>query len=127
MVLARVLGDGLDLKVLFRTEDATLSPADEARLDVIAKLLKAAPGWSVAVEGHTDLRGADDYNQALSEARAGSVRDALVSLGIASERIALIGTGAADSASAHDDPDGMALERRADIRIRQVPERVAGP
>ena len=63
-------------------DDIPLIPADEPVLDVAVDELKANPGVSVEVSGHTDATGADDYNQGLSERRANSVLQYLVSKGV---------------------------------------------
>ena len=79
----------IDLKgVNFDFDKATLRDDSVAILDQAVAVLNKYPQLRVAVDGHTDLCGADDYNQKLSEARAGTVFQYLVDKGIATDRLA---------------------------------------
>jgi len=68
--------------VLFDTGKHTLKPGAREKLATVAGILLAYPDLSLEVDGHTDNVGEDDYNQALSERRAESVRGYLVQHGI---------------------------------------------
>jgi len=113
--------------ILFATNEATLKA--EAR-EVIAKLsgiLLIMPELNLRVEGHTDSTGGDEYNQRLSERRAASVRDFLVTNGIEMGRIVAAGYGKtrprADNASA----EGRQKNRRVEIVIAQGQVQEAPP
>src|SRR6202042_2643440 len=69
--------------VLFDTAKHSLRPAAREKLAKVAGIISGHPGLRLAVEGYTDSVGGDDYNQKLSENRANSVREYLVSQGIA--------------------------------------------
>jgi outer membrane protein OmpA-like peptidoglycan-associated protein len=80
----------------------------------------------VAIEGHTDGRGADDYNQKLSEARAASVKQWLVSNAqVSSADITTRGWGKTKPVAQNakpdgsDDPEGRAKNRRVEIVVRK--------
>ena len=64
--------------VLFKTGSFELMPAARERLAKVSGIVLAYPGLHLQVEGHTDSTGGDEFNQTLSEQRAGAVRDYLV-------------------------------------------------
>jgi outer membrane protein OmpA-like peptidoglycan-associated protein len=85
----------LDSKVLFDFDKAVLKPEGKAAIDaqVVGKLSQVTKLDVVLVTGHTDRIGTDAYNQKLSERRADSVRDYLVSKGVDKAKIETIGLG----------------------------------
>ena len=85
----------LDSKVLFDFDKAVLKPEGKAAIDsmVVAKLASMQKLEVVLVTGHTDRIGTEAYNQKLSERRADSVRDYLVSKGVDKAKIETIGLG----------------------------------
>jgi len=79
--------------VYFAYDSYDLSPTSLATLRENAETLKAYASYGVALEGHCDERGTIDYNLALGEKRASSVRDYLVSLGVQRSRVRIITYG----------------------------------
>ena len=79
--------------VLFAYDSAELSEAGRASLQKNTVWLQRWVTTKVTVEGHADSRGTNEYNFALSERRAASVRDYLVSLGVSASRIAIVSKG----------------------------------
>ena len=73
--------------VYFELDQSELMPAGQAALQRNAEWLQRWTSTTVLVEGHCDERGTNEYNLALGERRAASVRDYLVSLGVAAGRI----------------------------------------
>jgi outer membrane protein OmpA-like peptidoglycan-associated protein len=118
----------LELEVLFRTDSSVLPEEYATRIRRLAALLRAQPGLGVRLDGHADARGDAARNEALSAARAGAVRAALVAEGVAPARIAADHHGARAARAPADDPDAQALDRRVVIRLApgQTRERVAG-
>ena len=86
----------LSADVLFATDSAALRPGAVDRLRPLADYLRDTPGVRVSVDGFTDARGTDAHNQALSERRAASVRDALIGMGADRARFAITGHGERD-------------------------------
>jgi len=105
------------LDVHFRTEDSTIAADDEQRLTELASFLSPLDGTVIRLDGHTDVRGTQKYNDALSTARAESVRDALVRAGMPAERIVVTSEGSADATATEQDLDGMALDRRVAVTV----------
>jgi photosystem I P700 chlorophyll a apoprotein A2 len=115
----------LSADVLFDFDSAELRPAALASLRKLAALVAAHPAQPVRIDGHTDAKGDDDYNQALSERRAASVKDWLVKdAGIEASRISTHGLGETRPKAANqkpdgsDDPDGRQQNRRVEITIQ---------
>jgi peptidoglycan-associated lipoprotein len=79
--------------VQFALDRYDLTPEAEATLQRQAALLQRHPQVAVTIEGHADERGTREYNLALGERRADTVRNYLIALGIPSDRIAVISYG----------------------------------
>jgi len=85
------VSDLTDVFFAFDKSDLTMESRDTLAND--AKLLKAASGVRIVVEGHCDERGTNEYNLGLGERRANAVKNYLVSLGISADRIKTISYG----------------------------------
>jgi peptidoglycan-associated lipoprotein len=79
--------------VYFEFDQYTVTDAARAVLARHAEWLKARPAAKVTVEGHCDERGTNEYNLALGDKRARAVRDELVNLGVAADRLQAISLG----------------------------------
>ena len=101
--------------VLFDTGQAGLKPGADLVLGRLATYLSANPRTLILIEGHTDSRGSDDYNEALSERRAQAVADALAARGIAQDRLRTRGRGKAFPVASNDTPEGRQQNRRVEI------------
>jgi len=84
-------------------------------LDQGATILKANPGVTVRVEGHTDSIGSDEYNQALSVRRAESVYRYLVNRGVDPERFTVEGFGKTRPIASNETEAGRAQNRRVEL------------
>ena len=84
-------------------------------IDEAVKVMKDKPDLRVSVEGHTDSVGSVAYNQTLSERRATTVRDYLVSQGIDASRITTRGFGKSKPIASNDTAEGRAENRRVEI------------
>ena len=112
--------------VLFDFDKAEIKKEAEPSLQKLATVIQGNPGARVAIEGHTDGRGADDYNQKLSEARAASVKQWLVTNAkIDGAAISTRGLGKTRPVAPNakpdgsDDPQGRARNRRVEIVVRK--------
>lgn len=103
--------------VLFDTGSYTMKPAARETMAKISGILLAHPGLVLQIEGYTDSVGTDDYNQQLSEQRAGSVRDFLVAEGVPGMSITAKGLGKADPVASNDTLEGRQHNRRVEIVV----------
>ena len=105
-------------KILFETGSSRIHHRSDALLDDIAQALKDHPELNVVrVEGNTDNVGDAAMNQRLSEARANSVREALVRRGISSGRLETRGYGETKPIAPNRSPAGRARNRRVEFVI----------
>lgn len=109
--------DKLALQVLFNTADDTLNEQDLSRLETLAQHLRANDELIINLIGHSDPRGAKEYNNALALDRANTVKETLVELGVADSRIMTNSFGAEQSTAQAGQYDQYARDRRVDINI----------
>ena len=103
--------------VLFDTGQYSLKPGAREKLAKVAGILLAYPGINVQVGGYTDNVGNDDMNQALSEHRAGSVRDYLVQSGVNSNAVTAQGFGNTQPVATNDNSTGRQQNRRVELVV----------
>lgn len=102
--------------IYFDFNSATLRPESDPVLKEISDALKHNPGWKIKIDGHTDNVGGDAYNLRLSQRRAESVRQALITkYGITSDRMTPEGFGASRPKATNDTVEGRALNRRVEL------------
>jgi outer membrane protein OmpA-like peptidoglycan-associated protein len=103
--------------VLFDTASYVLKPGAREKLAKISGILLAHPGLTMQIEGHTDSVGGDEFNQTLSEQRAGSVRDFLAQQGVPVSSITARGLGKTQPVASNDTPEGRQRNRRVEIVV----------
>ena len=114
---------GESLVLFFEFDDADLHERAKRQLDIIARLLKADETKTIRISGHTDARGAEDYNQRLSRSRAERVRVQLLELGVPVAQVITEAFGPERPLSPNltpdgeDNPLGRARNRRAEIYL----------
>jgi outer membrane protein OmpA-like peptidoglycan-associated protein len=133
----QLLGNGISLRdegkcnhhlmvgtdTLFAFDKADLTPAAQVTLTKLGAIIKKYGTHSAIVEGHTDGKGTDQYNQGLSERRAQSVKSWLVTHAYISEQIPAIGYGKKRPMAPNthpdgsDNPAGRQLNRRVEVVI----------
>ncbi len=99
----------------FDTDKARIKPDGYPVLYEVITVLKKNPGLRVEIQGHTDSRGSDAHNQALSEKRAQAVRDYLIKAGIDADRLTAEGYGESKPAVPNTSPENMAKNRRVEL------------
>jgi OOP family OmpA-OmpF porin len=99
----------------FAFDSARLNPAAHAKLEETIATLKANPAMRIEIRGYTDSVGTPAYNLRLSERRAASVKDFLVSQGIAANRIDTKGFGLANPVADNSTEQGRAQNRRVEV------------
>lgn len=101
--------------VLFELGETQLQPGARDNLADVVDLLQSEPDRRIRIEGHTDSSGPASVNTRISEQRAQAVMDALVSQGIAADRIQAIGMGEAFPIATNDTDEGRSQNRRVDV------------
>ncbi len=102
--------------IYFDTGKSTLKPESAAAIEEVAKLLKADAGLKLYVVGHTDNAGALEGNMKLSQDRAQSVVQSLITThGIAATRLKAYGSGPYAPVASNDTEEGRAKNRRVDV------------
>ena len=107
--------------VLFDTGQATLKPGAINEIVRLAEFLKENPGRRVRIEGHTDSTGAITTNLVLSQRRAESVADALVSAGVPRAQLEATGLGPDFPVASNATAAGRQQNRRVEIVIENAP------
>lgn len=103
--------------VFFDTDSSAIKKESFPELLELVELLSENASTNIEIGGHTDNTGDKDYNIRLSKARAESVRQFLVSKGVAVERLTATGYGPDQPLSSNDTEKGRAENRRTEIKI----------
>ncbi len=103
--------------VLFDFNKFTLKPDARERLARISGIVLAYPDLKLQIEGYTDAIGSDEYNQTLSEKRAGAVRGYLISSGVSMDNVTAVGMGKADPIADNTTAAGRKLNRRVEMIV----------
>ncbi len=103
--------------ITFAVDSADLSPSFYNTLSGVAMVLKEYEKTYVNVVGHTDNTGSASHNQALSERRAASVGQFLISQGAAASRFNIRGVGFNQPVASNNTADGRAQNRRVEITL----------
>jgi OOP family OmpA-OmpF porin len=101
----------------FDSAELTEEGKEVIRLKREALANELSNAYAVIVIGHTDSTGKPDYNLDLSERRATSVRDYLISLGGNSDKLKAIGLGDMSPIASNDTDEGKAINRRVEVAI----------
>jgi outer membrane protein OmpA-like peptidoglycan-associated protein len=104
--------------VLFDTNSSSLRSASRDALREMADVFEKYSDTTITVEGFTDSRGTNAYNERLSERRASSVSNYLESLGVRGSRIDSIGYGETRPRASNNTASGRQLNRRVEIHIK---------
>ncbi len=106
--------------VHFALDQSNISNESSLVLDQVAQVLLEHPYIIIELQGHTDSRASDQYNQALGNRRASSVRDYLLRKGIGSERITIRSFGESQLRVNENDIVDYARNRRVEIQFFDV-------
>ena len=115
------VGEGIVVEfssnVLFGFDQSNLSDDAKTNLDKLVAVLNSYPETDIEIQGHTDSRGSDAYNQNLSEQRARTVSAYLTGKGIAYSRLAIKGFGETLPKYENETADGRTQNRRVEFMI----------
>ncbi|MBH0095585.1 OmpA family protein [Psychrobacter sp. NZS113] len=112
----------IDLEVLFETDKSIVRPEYYDKISELAAFVTKYPNTVVTIEGHTDSRGSDSYNQSLSQRRVNAVKEVLITqFSIAPERLTAIGYGESQPRANNDNAEGRQLNRRVVAVVEERP------
>ncbi|WP_321372681.1 OmpA family protein [uncultured Draconibacterium sp.] len=113
----RVLNEGKIVcnGIRFDVNKATLKPESMGPINKIFELMQKQPDLKFSVEGHTDSDGDDAKNQTLSEQRAKTVMDQLITMGISADRLSSKGFGESQPVADNGTAEGKANNRRVEF------------
>jgi outer membrane protein OmpA-like peptidoglycan-associated protein len=103
--------------VLFETGKYALSQDAQLKLAKLSGIIQAHPGLNLAIEGHTDTTGSADFNMKLSQQRADTVREFLVSQGLSPDTITAKGMGEDNPVADNSTAAGRKQNRRVEIIV----------
>jgi OmpA-OmpF porin, OOP family len=109
--------------IYYEFNKAILLDESFGSLDRLVTMLNENPTMRIEIGGHTDSKGNDDYNKKLSEARAQSVVDYLISKGIEASRLSAVGYGEKHPIAPNtnddgtDNPEGRQKNRRTEFKV----------
>ena len=106
---------GIEMDLLFRTDEAVVADTTGVRLATLAGTLARMDDVRIQLDGFADERGDEAYNKSLSERRVQFIRDQFVAAGVHPERIRTAAHG--ESVAQDDTLDSFALERRVSVRL----------
>ena len=101
--------------VHFDFDSSSVRPADMGNVQSVADYLSSHADCALLIEGHCDERGTDEYNQALGERRAQSVKEAIANAGIASHRVRTLSYGESKPAEDGTTAEAYAKNRRGEF------------
>jgi outer membrane protein OmpA-like peptidoglycan-associated protein len=103
----------------FGFDSAVIKPGAENEIARVAAVLVKYPQTNISIEGHTDSKGAEEYNMDLSRQRAEAVKNSLIGRGLSSSRLQTVGFGESKPVATNDTEAGRQQNRR--VRIVIVP------
>lgn len=103
--------------VLFETGKYNLSSDAQLKLAKLSGIIQAHPGLNLAIEGYTDTTGSEDFNMKLSQQRADTVRQFLISQGLSGDIITAKGLGPANPVADNSTAAGRKANRRVEIIV----------
>jgi len=114
---------GDSLVLYFEFDDSGLTPRTSRQLEIVADILSQGAERVIHINGHADALGSDDYNIALSDKRAESIRQALIDHGVRPDQVITEAFGATKPRKPNflpdgsDNPGGRSQNRRAEVLL----------
>ena len=107
----------VEKKIAFERKSSIITEDSKSIIEKIANILNENKNFKVEISGHTDSRGEKALNKQISQDRANSVMDALITLGVSKDRLTAIGYGE-EFPIAKDDENGLSeINRRVEFKI----------
>tara|TARA_R100001143_G_C3361089_1_gene135920 strand:+ start:18917 stop:19507 length:591 start_codon:yes stop_codon:yes gene_type:complete len=113
-----------DSGILFDFDSSSLRPEGYENLRKLTRIINRDDDTILMIVGHTDSRGDEDYNLGLSERRAQSASRYMISQGLSSDRIQMVGRGEYEPIADNTTDEGRQKNRRIEVAIYASPEYV---
>ena len=118
MYNGRAMVEGILQNVYFKFDSYSIASAERSKLQSAADYLQANPQDGLLIEGHCDWHGTADYNLALGDRRAKSIRDYLITLGVGENRIETLSKGSLEATSGLSKAEAR-QDRRGELIVLQ--------
>ena len=112
--------DTLKRNVQFDYDKANLTPTFKEQLDQLSAILLRQPQDHVLLVGYSSLEGTEEHNLALSNKRAGAVRDRILARGVPAAQVDTLGKGSSNPLLSNNSEQGRAANRRVEIKVIEV-------
>jgi len=118
-----IVRNGDELYITFRSDNQfkvgsyTLDPGSQQDVARLGQIFAEYDKTNIMIAGHTDSTGSEDFNQSLSEKRAGAVRNILVANGVAGNRVSTLGFGESAPVADNGTEYGRQVNRRVEIKV----------
>ncbi len=106
-----------DNAIMFQRMSSKVAQNSQETIEKIAHILKDNPNIKIEIAGHTDAKGDDAFNQTISEQRANSVKELLVSFGVEDDRLSAKGYGETKPLVPNDKDGYSLINRRVEFNI----------
>jgi OOP family OmpA-OmpF porin len=103
--------------ILFDFDSSVVKPMFSLVLEEIAKILQQKSNKGLVIEGHTDSIGAAEYNQLLSERRANTIKEFLISKGLSASSLTAKGVGEQKPIADNTTREGRKRNRRVELHV----------
>jgi len=104
-------------KIEFQTGSAILTKRSKELLDKVSEIIKKHPEYHYIVQGHTDSKGNEEFNLKLSQNRAKSVADYLISKGVDASMLSYEGHGSSQPIADNNTVEGRMKNRRVVFKL----------
>ncbi|MBL1142667.1 MAG: OmpA family protein [Proteobacteria bacterium] len=111
------LSRGISYVIYYKTDDAEIRHDVRPQIQQLIELIKPYSQIQIQIEGHTDYRGSESYNMALSKKRVDKVRNEFINAGIPSNRLQTHAYGERQSAARQGDKEAYVFDRRVTINL----------
>lgn len=101
------------------TGSSEVAESSHGLLDAISGLAQLCGGYAIEIGSHTDARGAESYNQRLSQARANAIRDYLIGAGVEAGRLSAVGYGETEPIDPEQSTQAYARNRRTEFTLSE--------
>nr|MBC8344014.1 OmpA family protein [Bacteroidota bacterium] len=106
--------------IFFEFDKSTIETESEVELKILISFMTDYPNLKIEIGGHTDNKGADEYNMNLSNERAKAVFSYLLNNGIDAGRLSFKGYGETEPVDSNETEDGRAKNRRTEFKITGI-------